>query len=371
MSFIQGIGEGVMMDGCSEYTGIRLTLTKSPKQSHYSSPFTTTRTIRLEIKSNAASTSDEEALALVSDLDQIDLSKYRVLGGIVRYSPSAKNSMKDVKQRIVASLTSRPFGCDNYLLWAPPGSGKSFFVQEIAKSLGDAIYYREINLAQTDEGQFRQALSEIDHLDKPHLVFIDEVDSKPTEPWPYEALLPSLEPPAGKMTVRTCFVLAGSSGGSTTGMKDGILKRHKGTDLLSRIPKGNEFEIQGLDLGDRLLVVSSQFLNAARDERREIREVEKLVLYYVALNPELKSARNIRQLAVRCMERIPPGEDRIRYDHLFDPGDPENKEFWIRASRVRNDLVNIFVSLNEGDYVPSTSVRAVPPNVTSEIFPRL
>ncbi len=55
-------------------------------------------------------------------------------------------------------------------------------------------------------------------------------------------------------------------------------------NLLSRIPPGNEFEIEGLGLGDRLLIVSIQFLNAARDEGREIREVEKLVLYYVALN---------------------------------------------------------------------------------------
>ncbi len=55
-------------------------------------------------------------------------------------------------------------------------------------------------------------------------------------------------------------------------------------NLLSRIPPGNEFEIEGLVLGDRLLIVSIQFLNAARDEGREIREVEKLVLYYVALN---------------------------------------------------------------------------------------
>jgi hypothetical protein len=87
----------------------------------------------------------------------------------------------------------------------------------------------------------------------------------------------------------------------------------------------------------------------ARDEGREIREVEKLVLNYVALNPQLKSARNIRQLAVRCMERFPPGEDRVRYDHLFDPGEPENKEFWIKIGPYRNELVNVFVALNESD----------------------
>jgi hypothetical protein len=135
-----------------------------------------------------------------------------VVGGIVRYEQSARNSMRDTKQRIGPSLSSQPFGCDNYLIWAPPGSGKSFFVQEIARSMGDHILYRELNLAQLSEQEFRRALYEIEKLDKPQLCFIDEIDSKPTESWPYEALLPSLEPPANRKTMRTCFILAGSSG---------------------------------------------------------------------------------------------------------------------------------------------------------------
>ncbi len=264
--------------------------------------------------------------------------------------------MKDTKQRIVSSLSSQPFGCDNYLIWAPPGSGKSFFVQEIARSMGDHILYRELNLAQMSEQDFRRALSEIERLDKPRLCFIDEVDSKPTESWPYEALLPSLEPPANKKTVRTCFILAGSSGNSLSGMKDNIVKRPKGIDLLSRIPPGNEFVIEGLGLGDRLLVVSTQFLSAAKEYGRNIDEVEKLVLYYVALNPKLKSARQIRQLAVRCIERMPSGEEQIKFDYLFDAGNPENKEFWHRAGVLRSEFVNTFVRLEDDQVVlkPST-----------------
>jgi pimeloyl-ACP methyl ester carboxylesterase len=267
----------------------------------------------------------------------------------VRYSQSARNSMKNVKQRIVASLSSQPFGCDNYLIWAPPGSGKSFFIQEIAKSLGKSIDYRELNLAQLDERELRSALAEIRKFDKPRLCFIDEVDSKPSEPWPYESLLPSLEPPAGEKSIRTCFVLAGSSGNSLVGMKENIGKRPKGTDLLSRIPTGNEFVIEGLGLGDRLLVVSTQFLNAAKDAGRNIDEVEKMVLYYVASSPSLKSARQIRQLAVRCIERMPAGEDRIKFDYLFEAGDPENKEFWVRTGELRNELVNCFVTLESAE----------------------
>ena len=98
--------------------------------------------------------------------------------------------MKDTKQRIVSSLNSQPFGCDNFLLWAPPGSGKSFFVQEIAKSIGHLIHYRELNLAQMNEQDFRRSLSELERVDKPRLCFIDEVDSSRTESWPYELFFP-------------------------------------------------------------------------------------------------------------------------------------------------------------------------------------
>ena len=96
------------------------------------------------------------------ELRRIELSNFRVVGGIVRYDESARNILKDTKQRIVTSLTSQSRGRDNYLIWAPPGSGKSFFVQEIAKSLGDKIDYTELNLAQMDEQKFRTELSKVE-----------------------------------------------------------------------------------------------------------------------------------------------------------------------------------------------------------------
>ena len=126
-------------------------------------------------------------------------------------------------------------------------------------------------------------------------------------------------------------------------------KRPKGKDLLSRIPSNNESVIPRLGLGDKLLVLSTQILNAARESGKRVDEVEKLVLYYVALNPRLTSARQIRQLAFRCIERMLLGEDRVKYDYLFDAGDPENKEFWIRTQPGNANLVNAFVSLTDGD----------------------
>jgi len=266
----------------------------------------------------------------------------------VRYDESQRNILKDTKQKIATSLTAHSRGRDNYLIWAPPGSGKSFFVQEVAKSLGNGVYYKELNLARLDEHEFRAELVKIEKADMPRLCFIDEIDSKPSDSWPYEALLPSLEPP-NRNTVRTCFVLAGSGGKSISEMKERMARRPKGTDLLSRIPNGNESIIPGLGIGDKLLVASAQFLRAAEEMGRTVDEVEKLVLYYVALNPQISSARQIRDLAVRCIERMPPGEERIKYDYLFSAGDPENKIFWVRAQSEERYLANHFVSIKSDD----------------------
>ncbi len=314
----------------------------------------------LEAKSSGFPSTEQETINMVRELHKIELSNFRVVGGIVRYDESARNILKDTKQRIVTSLTSQARGRDNYLIWAPPGSGKSFFIQEIAKSLGDKISYTELNLAQMDEEKFRSALSKIEQANRPRLCFIDEVDSKSTEEWPYEALLPSLEPP-DRNTIRTCFVLAGSGGNSLSEMKERMDQRPKGVDLLSRIPSRNESEIPGLALGDKLLVAATQFLRASNEKGRRTDEVEKLVLYYIALNPRLKSARQIRDLAIHCIERMPSGEERIKFDYLFDAGDPENKEFWNSASPMRNELVNTFVRLEDDQIVfrgPSPRLEA-------------
>jgi len=141
--------------------------------------------------------------------------------------------------------------------------------------------------------------------------------------------------------------LAGSSGSSLVEMKKQIASRPKGADLLTRIPAGNEYEILPMNLGDRVIVVLSQFRQAGREVGREVQAVEKLGLYYIALNSRLANARQLRELAVRAIERLPASEDRIKYDHLFGAGDPENKAFWMQSLPAAADLANRFVTLED------------------------
>jgi hypothetical protein len=97
---------------------------------------------------------------------------------------------------------------------------------------------------------------------------------------------------------------------------------------------------------------------AGQETGRDIRAIEKFGLYYVSLNPRLANARQLREFAVRAVERVPKTDHRVKYDHLFVPGDPENKAFWSQALPVAERLVNTFVLLTED---PTASHRSTSP----------
>jgi hypothetical protein len=287
-----------------------------------------------------------EARSLLANLNAVTLSHYRIVGSYVRYSVAVRNSLKDARQKIVAACQGSSAKRENYIIWAPPGAGKTYFVQEVAASLGDSVHYRELNLAKLDEAGFRSGLAGLREIQGPSICLVDEIDAKPEQSWPYEALLPFLDASVSE-GARFIFVLAGSSGSSLKEMRKLIASRPKGSDVLSRIPTDNEYSIAAMDVGDRLLVVLSQLRQAGKQIGREVREVEKLGLYYVAVNPRLTNARQLREFAVRCAERVLPSDDRLKYDSLFGPGDPENKLFWTQALQSAGALVNTFLVVED------------------------
>jgi pimeloyl-ACP methyl ester carboxylesterase len=287
-----------------------------------------------------------EARSFIGTLDWVALSRYRVIGDYTRYEETVRNTLKDIRHKIAAGFDRPSRKRENYLIWAAPGSGKTYFVQQVAASLPQTIRYQECNLAKCNREEFLASLGQLDAESKPCLCLIDEVDTKAHEAWPYEVLLPYLDASADR-GAQFVFVLAGSSGSSLVEMKGRIASRPKGADLLTRIPAGNEYEIPPMNLGDRVLVVLSQFRKVGREVGREIKEVEKLGLYYVALNSRLANARQLRELAVRAIECLPTGEDRVKYDHLFGAGDPENKAFWMQSLPAAVDLTNRFVTLED------------------------
>ena len=289
---------------------------------------------------------DPKTRSLLSSMSNVALSHYKVIGNYTRHDETARNLLKDLKQKIISGLESSTLKHENYLIWAPPGTGKTFFVKQISDSLEEKVQYSEINLAETDESIFRRFLSNQDKMDGPCLCFMDEADSRKGEAWLYETLIPYLDVRVHPDR-RQVFILAGSSGTSIKEMKRNIMSRPKGPDLLSRIPQGNEYEIPAMTTGDKVLVTLASLKQAGRDVGKNVVEVEKLALYYAAVTPELATARQLRESALRCVERMPPGEDRVRYDNLFSPGDVPSKEFWIKARTQTPDLIGAYIRLED------------------------
>ena len=291
-------------------------------------------------------TARREALALIKEWEELSLRRFTVVGAYLRYDERMRHRLKDARQKIASAYARDGWTQENHLIWAFPGSGKTHFVREVAGSLPPEVRYLEVNLAGSGEEEFNGRLAELQDDEAPTLCFVDEVDARAREDWPYENLLESLDLSVGEEP-RVVFVMAGSSGSSLTELKERIGARPKGSDLLSRVPAGNEVEIPPMGCGDRLLVATNTFLRGGRDAGNAVRAVEKLALYYVALSPELGDARQVNEFALQALQRVSPGEDRLRYDHLFGPGDPENKTFWVQSLPVSETLADTFVALRE------------------------
>lgn len=303
-------------------------------------------TKRVGLEKGAMGDELREAAEFIAQLEKVDLSDFGVIGGYRRFDEKVRNSLKDLRLRIAHSLSPSSRQSENYLIWGLPGTGKTYFARQLADSLGTSVLYREMNLTELDESAFRSKIAEVASTDMPCLCFVDEIDARPGDSWPFETLLTALEP--SHSGARPCtFILAGSSASSLTGMKERIAERPKGSDLLSRVPHENEFEIPRLNNGDKVIIALQQLTNASRDRNHELKEIEKLALLYVLVSPHLVTARELREFSVRCIERLPPDEDRIKYDHLFQPGDPENKEFWLSAKSKYRDLAGTFTPFRE------------------------
>jgi KaiC/GvpD/RAD55 family RecA-like ATPase len=297
-----------------------------------------------DLKITSQVKNEKEVSSMLSELNDLRLSRYRVVGSYTRYDESVRNLLKDLNQKIATGLESGQ-GNENYLLWAPPGSGKSFFVQQVHESLGDRVKYYELNFGEMDEQKLRSTLLRMEESDMPSLCLIDEVDSRSSETWPFEALLTSLENRIHHG--HRVFVLAGSSGQTMENMEKLIMLRRKGPDLLSRIPHQNKYSLPPMTPEDRMVVAAANIRRLGKISGKRVVDIEKLALYYMALSPQLDSARQLREFVTRCLDKIPAREDRVKYDNLFEPGDARNKEFWLQARSQAPKLMGSFVRIED------------------------
>ncbi|HEX8091175.1 MAG TPA: HAD family hydrolase [Blastocatellia bacterium] len=282
----------------------------------------------------------DQIIDLLMKEDALDLNRYTVVGGYRRFNSQIRSQLFELCQQITTSLSKKTQDRQNYLICAAPGSGKTYFIQEIANSVRDKTLFVEIDLSKDSEEVVRQKLNQIGGGESSCLCMIDEIDGRAGEQWPYDVIYKKLdvnEEPTCRAT--TVFTLIGSSGGDVNGLIKAINSRYKAKDLIDRIPENSKYYIQipPLELGDGICVYVSKVLEASAKKDAGITHVEKMAIFHAAMTA-LKSPRQIKMLADHAVERVQRNGTVLRYDHHFEPGDTENKRFWGEHQKATESL---------------------------------
>lgn len=286
------------------------------------------------------------ALAAVQAMDRLSLRECTVIGNYRRYDERARQKLRDWRRRIADPLRTSTVTHENFLIWAAPGSGKSFLIQETARALGEQVSYFELNLARLGREDWVEGLRGVRDSSRAALVLLDEIDARADESWPYEEAFSLLDLNLGQNR-QVVFVLIGSSPRGFDGMVEQMLQRSKGKDMLDRVPMDRRFQVGAPILEDKVVILVSQILDAAAARGQEIEEVEKLALYYALTDEALQTPRQLRDLAVAAVQRLPADEHRLTYDDLFYRGDKRNQAFWMSHVSAAEELAGLFVRVAE------------------------
>jgi hypothetical protein len=304
---------------------------------------------RVPLRTASYANNGDEHAAAVANVESLELGRYRVVGDYSRYDDRARNVLVGRCAAIRGALTTKTFARENYLIWAPPGSGKSYLIQELARSMGlveDQRYF-ELNLADLSRADFTSGLEAVRISARtPTFCLIDEIDARSSEAWPYELIFPALD-----LNLvpdhHAVFVLVGSGGAGLNALIQAMRSRPKGSDLLDRVPEDRRFEIPKLAAGDRLVVFAKQILLAAAARKQEVQYIDRLALYFVLAGAEnLGTPRQLAELAKAAVGRMDAADPRLLYDHLFRDGDSNRMSFYGQHIDVATSLQNMCVPLN-------------------------
>src|SRR2546426_11995420 len=97
----------------------------------------------------------EEDLAdpVLLNLNHIDLARFEVVGNYVRFDEKRRHALKDFRRKVMAGVDGPLGSKENYVIWGPLRSGKTFLVQELPRSMGEPAYV-ELNVAESNEARY-------------------------------------------------------------------------------------------------------------------------------------------------------------------------------------------------------------------------
>jgi hypothetical protein len=286
----------------------------------------------------------DTVLDTLKSLDSLDLGKKTVVGDYRRFDAKTISGLRDWAQRIKRGLITKTKEDHNFLIWAAPGTGKSFFIQQIAASLGDSVIYSEINFAALGQPEIEQRINDIKNAAKPVLVLYDEIDARANEKWPYDVAFSVLELNKKDPSRQAVFVLIGSTPPGRESMIAGMKARFKGQDLLDRVPAQDHFDIPPMSVGDRIIVVATQIGVAARAHAVKVDGIDKFAVYF-ALSERFQTPRQISQLISPAVGRMPREESVLHYTDLFVRKDVRAQDFWAANKAAADALKETHLDL--------------------------
>lgn len=261
----------------------------------------------------------ESAVQLLHPLREVPLNSYRVVGDYVRYGDDTLAEVRRIAQWIRGACERRTDHLENMLLWAPSGQGKTFLVEEVARTTQPLEFIRvDMKDQSLDAAAMRRHLEKCREAATPHLCLIDEVDARPEDKWICEVLFDYLNfnREKGGNAPNDVFVIVGSTKGGIASLAAVVEGMPKGPDVLSRV--STRFAIPPLSLGDRLLIVLSQLRRRARETNRQLLGAEKVAVMYILCRQDMVVATQLRDFVGRAFGRMKSGEDVLTLGHLFE-----------------------------------------------------
>lgn len=304
---------------------------------------------------------DDAAWQIVDQTARVALSDFSVVGSFYRFDEVVRNRLRYIASSIRRALEVKTETLENYVIWAPPGSGKTFFISQLASHLSSIAEYFEINVAKMKQDQVATLVQEIRDCDRPRLVFIDEIDCENASAWSCELVFALLQLNSDRPdeASRVVVVLAGSTANSVETMLQKLAGfENKGKDLVSRLGREDHYRLaipMPCD-GDRIVIfvaalqkelgeLRSRSVGQVNSRMPSLRAIHRFALYYLLSDKALVGPRAIGDLATHVVGRIVhDNREVVYYDDMFEAGQSP-KQFFLK------EHFEAFESLNERETI--------------------
>lgn len=257
-------------------------------------------------------------LSQIVDIDSpISIRSKSVVGAYSRFDETQRKYLEGEVQKIRQAVTTNSKAKENYLIWGSSGSGKSYLIEELGRTLeaSKSCRFEKIDFASHTREQIENAFASIESETRPVLCLLDEVDTTSDLTNDYSSWFSKLRwrKNTGKQIV---FVLVGSTTTSATELAKEIEARKKGPDLMRFVPDKHRIDIPDYKPWDRLIIFISTAAHKKKGQRLD--SIEKLALYYVAVSRPTEKASGLSDLAEAAIGRMSEDSSELQYKDLFD-----------------------------------------------------